>query len=58
VGVSTFLENLGVAFVFGLDVDDIPTHIDLNDRSALSGWLHEAFAMWLLDRRDQVMAGE
>jgi len=58
LGVSAFLENLGVTFVCGLQIDDIPPRVGCNDHDALADWLQEVFAAWLLSRREQLMATE
>lgn len=58
MGVSAFLEDLSVDFVCDLAADAVPPSIAWNDRDALARWLQEAFALWLLGRRDEVMARE
>jgi hypothetical protein len=58
LGVSSFLENLSVDFVSDLSEDAVPPHIVWNDHAALAHWVQEAFAVWLLGCRDEVMAEE
>jgi hypothetical protein len=58
VGVSSFLRRLEYSFLNELDGKDIPHNLDPKDGETSNAWLDEAFANWLLEHRDELMAKE
>jgi hypothetical protein len=58
VGVISFLNQLERSFLNQLDANAIPKHLNPQDGEAVHDWFHEAFAYWLLDHRDELLAKE
>jgi len=58
VGVSAFLDKLETHFLNHLKDDEIPAHLDPADGKAVREWFKEAFALWLLKNREELLARE
>jgi hypothetical protein len=58
VGVTSFIHNLEISFLNQLDGKEIPGHLDPNDGLGVAAWFHEAFGIWFLNHRDDVLAKE
>jgi hypothetical protein len=58
VGVTSFIHNLETSFLNQLDGQEIPRHLDPKDGHGVAAWFHEAFGIWFLNHRDDVLAKE
>jgi hypothetical protein len=58
VGVTSLIHNLETAFLNQVDSKEIPKHLDPKDGEAVKAWFHEAFGIWFLKHRDDLLAKE
>ncbi len=56
MGVTRFLDALEVHFLSQLSDKDIPQGISPNDKQAVGQWFQEAFAVWFLQHREDVLS--
>jgi hypothetical protein len=58
MGMTSFIRDLETRFLNQLDSKEIPKHLDVKDGDAVKAWFHEAFGIWFLNHRDDLLAKE
>jgi len=58
MGVTAFTTKLRTHFLDQLRDEDIPKHLDPNDKDAVHAWFKEAFGYWFLEHRDDLLGGK
>jgi predicted DNA-binding transcriptional regulator len=58
VGVTAFINKLETRFLNQLKDDELPRNLDPNDRDSVRAWFKEAFGLWFLKHRDDLLARE
>ena len=58
MGVTAFTQKLEKHFLNQLDPKDVPRHLDPRDKDAVHAWFKEAFGLWFLERRDDLLGRE
>ena len=58
MGVTAFVNKLETQFLNHLREDDIPKNLDPSDGVSVQAWFKEAFGLWFLKHRDDLLARE
>jgi hypothetical protein len=58
MGVTRFIDTLEVHFLSRLSDTDIPEGISPDDSRAVAEWFKDAFGVWFLQHRDDVLSKE
>ncbi len=58
MGVTSFTRDLETYFLNQLEGDAIPKRVDARDWCAVQAWFREAFGLWFLEHRDELLGRE
>ena len=58
MGVTAFINKLEARFLNQLPDDEVPGNLDPSDGDSVRAWFNEAYGLWFLKNRDDLLARE